>query len=433
MPFLTEIARRHPAHAIRTTIDMKIQRRSAARAAQALHELAPSRISAAAVVVLDTPTADCLASVSLSLVSRWELLNLASSPRSSGSTLKPFIYAAAFGEGICAPQSILNDWPTAWHGYEPRDYDRKFSGPISAADALSQSRNVPAMRVLAKVGVDRVVLLLETAGLNTLSRDHIQYGLPLAIGGADVTPMELAEAYATLARGGVHRRATILDSMESMAASDAVVPNASPRFTLALTPASCRAALNCLADQERTEQECPAAAALFPAWKTGTSSGHRDAWCAAVTPRRTVVVWLGNANGVGSDALVGQNVAAPLALEILSDVDPGGAGFAPPRSFRVYAKRGSTNFVADSESFSMITPTDDEEIVRDPSLPIDRQQVSLRASGASTEHLWWFVDNDFVGKSDGDQPLWWSPTPGEHAVRVLADSGLSAVSHINVR
>ena len=120
---------------------------------------------------------------------------------------------------------MLDDSPTSFAGYEPNNYDRQFAGPMPAALALAQSRNVPALAVLSKVRVDRAVEVMQGCGLSTLAKTPERYGLSLAIGGAEVTPMELAEAYATLARGRgtshvhnhsdegseVHRRAGFFD------------------------------------------------------------------------------------------------------------------------------------------------------------------------------------------------------------------------------
>jgi penicillin-binding protein 1C len=192
-------------------------------------------------------------------------------------------------------------------------------------------------------------------------------------------------------------------------------------------------ALYCLSDRDRTEQACLAAAALSPAWKTGTSSGHRDAWCAAVTLRRTVVVWLGNADATGSDALVGQDAAAPLALKILSESDPNGTGFSPPPNFRADIKTVSAPLAADVSKVSLISPINGQEIVCDPALPPTQQRLPLRASGPIDEHLWWFVDGECLGESASDRPLWWSPTAGQHEIRAIASTGQVATADIRIR
>ena len=352
-PTLRRLARAYPGRTVRSTIDSAVQQRAAAAADDAVRALAASRVTAAAVVVLDTPSGACLAAVSRSSAAD---VDLTVRPRSAGSALKPFIYAAAFDAGVCRPGTMLDDAPAGWAGYQPGDYDRRFDGPEPAAVALARSRNLPAIWLLSRVGVARSVGVMAAAGLGTVGRTPNRYGLSLAVGGAEVTPMELAGGYATLGRGGVARGAWLLctevasdwgasspsDLLSGWrlqpppVAAEAATPVGLVRHARVvvggpagggvLRRSSCLMALQCLADPERTRAVWPAAAGLGVAWKTGTSSGHRDAWCAAVTPRRTVVAWLGNADGAGSDALVGQDAAAPLALRVMAAVDPAGRG-----------------------------------------------------------------------------------------------------------
>jgi penicillin-binding protein 1C len=399
--YLADLANSHPGELVRTTLDIRVQRQAADELHAALAELSASHVTAGAAVVLNTQSAQPLARVSLAANSD---IDLTQSPRSSGSTLKPFIYAAAFDEGICRPGSILNDSPTAWAGYEPKDYDRDFAGQISAADALALSRNVPAMVLLSKLGINRAVAVMSSMGFKTLARDPRKYGLPLAIGGADVTPMELAVAYAHLANANAPLR-----------------------------PQICRDVLYCLSDDQRTAQVCPSAAALWPAWKTGTSSGHRDAWCAAVTPRFTVVVWLGNADGSGSDALVGQDAAAPVALKILAQCDPGGPGFVAPPGFAADERLASQVIQPSAGNLTIISPANGQEIIPDPSLDRGNQRVALRAANSAGGQLWWFVDGDLVGKSSSEEVLWWTPTLGRHELRVVAANGSADAAEIRVR
>ncbi len=438
-PTLGRLVRAYPGRTLRTTIDAAVQARAAAAADDAVRGQAASHVSAAAVVVLDTPTGDCLAAVSRSAGD----VDLTVSPRSSGSALKPFVYAAAFDAGVCGPGTILDDAPAAWAGYAPGDYDRRFDGPEPAATALARSRNVPALAVLSRVGVDRAVGVMGAMGLATVARTPDRYGLSLAVGGADVTPMELAAAYATLGRGGVATTAALVvetqlsDGPEGRAVArrsrGTARPSGPPLVGTSggsvLRRSSCLQALECLADPDRTRAVWPAAVPLGAAWKTGTSSGHRDAWCAAVTPRRTVVVWLGNADGAGSDALVGQDAAAPLALRVVSAVDPGGPGFAPPPGF---PGDGTATVVPAVASVVLVSPTDGQEIVRDPAVAADRQRVPLRAR-ATAGTVWWFVDGEPAGSSASDATAWWDPAVGTHEVRAVDASGHAVVVHVRVQ
>ena len=437
-PTVERLVRLYPGRSLRTTIDRSVQRRTAALASDALRGLAASHVAAAAVVVLDTASGECLAAVSRSVGD----VDLTVRPRSSGSTLKPFIYAAAFDAGACQPGTALDDVPAAWAGYAPGDYDRRFDGPEAAAVALARSRNVPALVVLSRVGVARAVGVMGGCGLATVARTPERYGLSLAVGGAEVTPMELAEAYAVLGRGGAAGSVRLLAGegdasifgggpegrADRREASDQSGPSLNGDLTgVVLRRSSCLHALQCLADPERTRGAWAAAVPLGVAWKTGTSSGHRDAWCAAVTPRRTVVVWLGNVDGSGSDALVGTDAAAPLALRVMTAVDPGGPGFAPAAGLLAV---DSPSVVRPAGGIELVSPTDRQEIVRDPAEPADRQRVPLRARAAGG--VWWFVDGSPVGTA-ADGPVWWDATAGGHEVRVVDAAGHAAVVHVTVR
>src|SRR3954468_24891333 len=146
---------------------------------------------------------------------------------------------------------MLNDSPAAWPGYVPSNYDRSFVGPIAAADALAESRNIPALVLLNKLGVERAIGTMNAFGLRGLARSSKDYGLSLAIGGAEATPMELAEAYATLARGGIYRRVSF-DAVPIV-----------PRRVLREQP--CYQALCAIAGSDRTRSVLPEAAQLKPA------------------------------------------------------------------------------------------------------------------------------------------------------------------------
>ncbi len=445
LPTLARLARDYPGQSIQTSIDSLIQRQATEAAENQLDLLYPSHVSAAAVVVLDTPTGQCLAAVSRAIDRPRDAvdLDLTARPRSSGSTLKPFIYAAAFDAGICTPQTVLDDSPTSFAGYEPANYDRQFAGPMPAAAALAQSRNVPALVILSKLRVDRAIEVMNGCGLATLAKTPDRYGLSLAIGGAEVTPMELAEAYATLARGGLHHPSAITQTpvLRYTEEPDRASKNPALRMTSQtgvnrgqiLRPWSCLLALQCIAGSDRTRNVYGPATDLSPAWKTGTSSGHRDAWCAAVTPSRTVVVWLGNADGSGSDALVGQDAAAPLALRILTIVDRPNAGdnFAPPPGF--LASLPAKKPVTVSNDLILLSPVDHQKIVVDPSLPPDQQRLPLRARiHEGDDQLWWFVDGNWIGDCRSSEVFWWDPTPGPHEIRAVALSGSAAIAHVQI-
>ncbi len=442
---LATMAQAHRGQTLRTTIDSTIQRQATRAAKQRLDLLTDSGVGASAVVVLDTHSAELLATVSVSEDARG--VDLTRCARSTGSTLKPFIYAAAFDAGVCTPQTQLTDAPAAWPGYEPANYDRQFRGEISAAEALAQSRNLPATTVLSRVGVSRCVDVMGAIGLRTLSRTPDRFGIPLAIGGAEATPMELAEAYATLARGGKHREITYFSStgfqpvhpaghgLESRATEEIdttlELDGHSPAFGINSDPPlllrdACYAALGAIADRDRTARLCPEAVNSNVAWKTGTSSGHRDAWCAAVTRRFTIVVWLGNTRGRGSSALVGADAAAPLALQLIAALDPVDEPW-PASDLH----ESPTRFQTTQSRPTIVWPADGSELIvtGEP-----QQNVELRAgpdrSAGDPRISWWFIDGTQIGKGNSIE---WTATLGRHEVRLLDDGGHSAVAHFRVR
>ncbi len=421
LPTYDTLAARYPGQVIRTTLDLEIQRR-ATKLAQAQIKTLNIAGVAAAVVVLDTQTSECLAAVSYQSIDTkgpHRSVDLTRGSRSTGSTLKPFIYAAAFEAGICSPKTILLDSPAAWAGYAPGNYDRGFRGPMPAADALAESRNIPALVILGKVGVERAVGILESFGFNTIARGHRNYGLSLAIGGAEATPVELAEAYATLGRGGIWRHVVFV---REEAMTDRRV----------MQSRACWQVIAAMSASPRTRAISPEAASLEVAWKTGTSSGHRDAWCAAITPRFTVVVWIGNPQGEAAAALVGLEAAAPLALRLIASLDTVVANWPKIPAAEITSERqaGGTFIAARSVSSLVITsPRPDEQIVLNPELSADRQQVSLEAS-TDTSGVWWFVDESPVGR---ERRLWWAPIPGSHRIRVVNGEGRAASIDIHVR
>ena len=416
VPVLADLAKRRSG-VLGTTLDLATQRSAAALAGERLERLAGSGIDAAAVAVLDVQNGDWLALVSLG-GQQW--IDHTAVARSSGSALKPFIYAGAFARGIATPSSLLADDPAAWRGWTPANFDRTWRGRCSAAEALRDSRNLPAMHLLEALGVARAAGIMEAFGLERLASQSARSGLTLAIGGAEVDARGLATAYAGLARDG---RCVL----PRLLAGPSAPSTPSPDGAEILPPTACRQVLACLNDRERTRVQCPTAVALEPAWKTGTSSGQRDAWCVALTPRRCVVVWFGVTRGPGSPALVGAELAAPVALAVLAACDPGGATWPPVDMGSATAV--ATNVV--SAPLVITSPTAGSEILR-----IDgstKQRLALTCGGGGSGQRWWFIDGAPLACVAAGEPAWWTPTAGRHALRVVDQQGQAAHVEVLVR
>lgn len=415
MASLAHVTVGRPGGITATTLDPVLQKSAADLAKLHLAELPTStEPMGVAVVVLDTLTGECLAAVNAGPAAGQ--LDLTHRRRSTGSVLKPFIYALAFDEGICTPDTLLNDGPLSWGGYRPRNYDREFRGQLPAAEALAQSRNIPAMDLLSRVGVPRTAKLLADLGL-ARADDPDRYGLTLAVGGAEASPLEVAGAFATLARGGRHLPPRL-------------TADSSARPRRLLSPAACDQAMQALADANRTRSVSPAAARLGAAWKTGTSSDQRDAWCAAATARYTVVVWIGAVASNGDAALVGAEAAAPLALAVLVAADPQ----APADEFAAPRPAGIARIEAQPRPFSVVSPRHGQQFVIDPSASLDAQQIALAVDNSDGEQVFWFINAEpLPASTDPGGRQWWQPTPGTHTLRAVTASGRASAVRITVR
>ncbi len=229
-------------------------------------------------------------------------------PRSPGSALKPFIYALALDLGLALPAHLVADIPVAYGDYQPENYDGSFTGLISLEEALSFSLNVPFVRLLGQVGVERFIAALSTMGASHLQSTPGYYGLSAAIGSVEVSPLEVAGFYAALAQNGRYRPLRFLADQPADPGTAIFSPGSAYLTRQALT----RRDRPDFPDRRRLSGAPPRVH-----WKTGTSYGHRDAWAVGSGPEHTVVVWLGNFDNTPSVELVGADAAGPLLFDLL--------------------------------------------------------------------------------------------------------------------
>jgi penicillin-binding protein 1C len=226
-------------------------------------------------------------------------VNGAIARRSPGSALKPFVYAAAFDAGRLDPESTVYDIPIERSGWQPENFDRTYAGPVSVADALRRSLNVPAILVAEGTGLARCVGMIESAGIALPSRAAGRGGLAVVVGASEVTLLDLTNGYATLGRGGVRQRARLSPDE----------PAEPARVLDAKVCAALDAVLSC---RERRPRGIEDADLPWFTWKTGTSSGRRDAWAVGHNRRYAIGVWVGCFSGAGKPQLVGAEAAEPL-------------------------------------------------------------------------------------------------------------------------
>ena len=321
---LDTLIAQHPQQArFHTTIDKRLQQRILQLATHHAETLALSNVHNLSIVVMDNHSFETLAYVGNAPSSHakkyGQAIDLIHRPRSTGSTLKPFLFARMIEQGQILPETLVADTPVRYSGYRPKNFDRQFQGAVRAKQALARSLNIPAVNLLSLHGVESFLGFLRQMGMTTLHRKARDYGLPLILGGAETTLWELTSLYANLAYiaqqnapvNTIHYRvATVLRDGKTH----------STRRT-EISPASAWMTLQALLDVTRPNEDGywrNFSSSHKIAWKTGTSFGHRDAWAIGTTPQYTVGVWVGNAEGEGRQELTGVKAAAPILFDVFN-------------------------------------------------------------------------------------------------------------------
>lgn len=304
--------------AVRTPIDLDLQRDIEGLVRTHLAAIHDRGASNAAVIVVDNRSGDLLAYVGSADFFSDRIsgqIDMARSLRQPGSTLKPFVYALAFEKGMTGAD-MLADVPARFSegargDYIPSNFHGGFEGPISAREALAGSLNIPAVRLAAELGPGSVLARLQSIGFSSLDRDASHYGAALALGSGEVRLTELAQAYVTLARGGekIPLRARFYANAAPISPERIIPPEIAAEITDILSDP--------LARVRGLHGRGPFDLGFPVAVKTGTSSGHRDAFTAGYTRERTAVVWVGNADGSPTRELLGSSGAGPLFADVM--------------------------------------------------------------------------------------------------------------------
>ena len=311
-----------------TTVDLALQQQANAIVARHAARWAGNQVHNLAALMVSTDTGHVLAyvgNVPGLTGNHGQHVDIVQAPRSTGSLLKPLLYAHMIAAGELLPTQLVPDVPMRMGGFAPENFDRLFEGAIPADEALARSRNVPAVWMLQKHGVERFYRELQGFGLTTLVRPPGDYGLSLVLGGAEGSLWEMVGAYRQLG-WQAHPRPTWQplsltgDAEESEAPPGRLAATAAWRTLEALVEVKRPGVLGAWRSF---------ASSRPVAWKTGTSFGFRDAWAIGTTPDVTIGVWVGNADGEGRPELVGLRAAAPVLFDLL-DAMPPGPWFDPP-------------------------------------------------------------------------------------------------------
>lgn len=295
-------------HTLVTNINLNLEKRFERTIKQYLARHHHLGVSNAAVLLVDRRTMAVKVSIGSADFYNQKIqgqINGTTIKRSPGSTLKPFIYALAFDQGLIHPNTVLKDVPQRFGTYNPENFDKDFMGPIQAKDALMLSRNIPAITLANALKERNLFTLLEQAEVGNLKPESY-YGLSLSLGGAELTLEELVSLYAMLANNGLWKPLRYMKTSPIAAGKRLLSPEASFLTRDIL---------------EQTAKPPGFESFSLPvSWKTGTSSGYRDAWTLGIVGPYVLGVWLGNFNNQGNPAFIGKNLAAPLFFELITNL-----------------------------------------------------------------------------------------------------------------
>jgi penicillin-binding protein 1C len=428
-----------PGMRVTTSIDSKVQQIARQALSHQLQGLGPKRARDGAVVVLDNASGDVLAYVGgVGLGSTAAQVDGAGALRQAGSTLKPFLYAHLIERKWLTAASILDDSPvqldTASGLYVPRNYDNAFLGPVSVRRALANSLNVPAVRALLLGGVQGFRDQLWDLGYTGLSGDGDYYGFSLALGSAEVTLLQQANAYRTLSNMG--RWSPVRLRRDE--------PRTAPRPMI--DPAAAWIVADILSDASARATTFGTDSALrLPFWaaaKTGTSKAMRDNWCVGFSDRFTVAVWVGNLEGDPMRAVSGTSGAAPVWRDVMMALHkdiPGSAPHRPPGivGSRVQFASGAEParmewFVAGTSQSVLVetatasrkaritSPVSGSMFAYDPDIPPGNQSVGVQFSGSVDQYRLTLDGRVFGSAASANQiPL----IPGSHLLALLDRNG----------
>ena len=435
---LTTVLLKQAQQQVTLTLDKTLQHYAYQSLRNQLVSLSQQYANAGAVLVLNNQTGEVLAYVANSGLepdSVW--VDGVQAPRQAGSTLKPFLYGLAFDKNLLTAASVIDDQAlnisTELGLYVPQNYEKDFKGAVTVRRALASSLNIPAVLTLNKVGIENFWQLLKDAGFN-LQQQADYYGNSLALGGADVTLWQLANAYRALANGGQYSPLNLFsDTHQPLATNVILSPQASFIIADILSDRNARSL--------SFDYENPLATPFWTAVKTGTSKDMRDNWCVGFSRRFTVAVWVGNMQGLPMRDVSGITGAAPVWQQVMSYLEAGTGGSVAPQApeglikqkvefegfsqpsysewFLAGTEQSWVSYQADTMA-QIIYPVEGTRIALDPDMPTAYQKVYFKARTGG-ELLYFWLNDHYLASAKNDYA--WQPKRGRYHLRLKTASG----------
>jgi penicillin-binding protein 1C len=301
------------------------------------NELTSNGINNAAAIVVDVTTGNVLAytgNISSDDIEMNADVDIIAAARSTGSILKPFLFASMLSEGEILPGTLIPDVPTQIAGYSPQNFNRDYDGAVPARRALERSLNIPAVRMLRDFGTGKFNYFLKKLGMTTLNDSPDHYGLSIILGGAEGSLWDIAGMYASMCRvlNNYSRNSSMYDAgdihqLQYIHKERSIKQIDKPDRSGLISAGAVRLTLDAMEEVSRPELESnwkEFSSSKRIAWKTGTSFGFRDGWAVGCTPHYVVAVWTGNADGEGRPGLTGIATAAPVLFEIFNALPSSG-------------------------------------------------------------------------------------------------------------
>lgn len=383
-----------------TTLDRPVQRALAALGRDALRHL-PPHVSLA-VMIADLKSRNVIAAFAgdVGNPQRAGAVDLTRAVRSPGSALKPFLYGLAFEDGLAGPDTLLQDSPTRFRSYAPEDFSRQFSGRVSAADALRQSLNLPAVILLSRYGPQRFVAQLMPAGLRLPKRAAAS--LPVILGGAGISLRHLLALYTALGSDG---RVASLRLLR--------MPGARDTGSALLSPAAASEVAAILT------RPFPEGGPDGIAWKTGTSAGNRDSWALGFDRTHAIAVWIGRPDGTARPGKAAADTALPVLARLF--------GLLPAAPRITIAAQAPTSLTRGPDPHPLQIASPPPATVLEGPHPI-----MLRAMGGDRP-LRFLVNGAPITSTPALRETQWTPPgPGFFRVSVLDATGRSASVSLRV-